>query len=146
METRISIIEIVKKSVVQSFHLCLKIFKIIIPVFIFIQLLVYFDFLPKIASVLEPAMRFFGLPGEAAVVILLSNAINIYAGVAVLGAITLTTKQITVLALMITTSHSLFIEVAILKQLKFSRLLQIGLRVGMMIVAGLLLHWIWWQS
>ena len=143
MEERISLKEAIINGLKQSLKVILKIFKILIPVFIIVQLLDYYEILDYISVYLEPIMRWFGLPGSAAIVLLLSNGINIYAGIGALGAITLTTKQITILALMVTTSHSLIIETSILKTIQIPRWLQLLLRIGMMVVLGLILNALW---
>ncbi|MGD9605694.1 MAG: nucleoside recognition domain-containing protein [Bacilli bacterium] len=143
MEERISINEAIRNGLKQSWKVIIKIFKIMIPVYIIVQLLDYFEVLEMISVYLEPIMKWFGLPGSAAIVLLLSNGINIYAGIGALGALTLTTKQITILALMVTTSHSLIIETSILKTIQVPRWLQLLIRMGMMVVLGLLMNWIW---
>ncbi|MGD9887204.1 MAG: nucleoside recognition domain-containing protein [Bacilli bacterium] len=143
MEERISLKEAIINGLKQSLKVILKIIKILIPVYIIVQLLDYYEVLDLISVYLEPIMRWFGLPGSAAIVLLLSNGINIYAGIGALGAMTLTTKQITILALMVTTSHSLIIETSILKAIQIPRWLQLLLRIGMMVVLGLILNALW---
>jgi hypothetical protein len=143
MEERISFNQAIRNGLKQSLKVIIKIFKIMIPVYIAVQLLDYFQVLEQISIYLEPIMRWFGLPGSAAIVLILSNGINIYAGIGALGALTLTTKQITILALMVTTSHSLIIETSILKTIQVPRWMQLMIRIGMMILLGLLLNWAW---
>jgi hypothetical protein len=143
MEEKTSLKKAILTGWNQAIKVIIKICKIVIPVYLFVQLLAYTGILPKIALYLTPLMRIFGLPGDAAIVILLANCINIYAGIGALGALTLTAKQITILAVMVTTSHSLFIETSIIHGLNIPRYLQLLLRIGMMIVLGILMNLLW---
>ena len=143
MEEKLTLSQALTNGLKQSYKVLFKIIRIIIPIYIFVQLLAYLDVLPAIAAFLEPTMRIFGLPGEAAIVIILANGINIYAGIGAIGAIDFTTKQITILAVMITTSHSLFIETSIVKGLKINPVVQVLLRIGMMIVLGVMMNFLW---
>lgn len=143
MEEKLTLSQALTNGLKQSYKVLFKIIRIIIPIYIFVQLLAYLDVLPAIAAFLEPTMRIFGLPGEAAIVIILANGINIYAGIGAIGAIAFTTKQITILAVMITTSHSLFIETSIVKGLKINPVVQVLLRIGMMIVLGVMMNFLW---
>lgn len=143
MEQKVTIKSVFVMGLQNALKVMWKITKIIVPVYIIIQLLDYINVLPAIGAFLSPVMSIFGLPGDAAIPLLLANCLNIYAGIGALAGLTLTTKQITILALMITTSHSLFLETSILSGIKVPKLLQLGLRIITMIVVGLLLNWCW---
>ncbi|HNZ50989.1 MAG TPA: nucleoside recognition domain-containing protein [Bacilli bacterium] len=143
MEQGISLSEALKNGLKQSLKVIIKIIKIMVPVYIIAQLLDYYEILAQISVYLEPLMRWFGLPGSAAIVLLLANGINIYAGIGALGALSLTSKQITILAIMVTTSHSLIIETAILKTIQIPRWFHLLFRIGMMLVLGFVLNLVW---
>lgn len=143
MEEFTSIKTILKNGKDNTLRVIWKITKIIVPIYILVQLLDYFGILPVFSTYLAPVMRIFGLPGEAALPLILGNCINIYASIASLVSLSLSVKQITIIAIMLTTSHSLFIETSVLAGLKISKLGQIALRLTTMIIIGILLNLIW---
>ena len=88
-------------------------------------------------------MFIFGLKGDTALAIILSNALNIYAGLAVIANLEMTTKEITTLAMMILFSHSLPIETAVLKNIGVSKVLQITIRICVSIITGIVMNLVW---
>ena len=90
--------------------------KIVVPVYFFVTFLKMTPMLDMISRWFEPAMRLIGLPGEASLVLVLGNSINLYAGIGVITSLTLNIKQITILAVMLSFSHSLFLETAVAKR------------------------------
>jgi len=143
MEQKQTFFQVIYLGLQNAIQVIWKISKIIIPVYIVVQLLDYIHILPAIGTFLAPVMGAFGLPGEAAVPIILSNVLNIYAGIASLVSLELTVKQLTILAVMITTSHSLFIETSVLHGIQVPRWIQLCLRIGLMIILGLMMNVLW---
>jgi len=114
--------------------------KIIIPVTFVVKLLQHLDLLKHLVFLFEPIMRLVGLPGDAALVILTSNFINIYAGLTVLSNFSFSAKEITILAMMILFSHSMLLETAVIKGLGIPKYKQVILRVGSSLFAGFALN------
>ncbi len=110
--------------------------RVIVPVYLLVAILSRYGGLEQIAHFFEPVMRIFGLPGEAALVLVLGNVVNLYAALGAIVAISLTQGQLTVIALMLGFSHSLFVESAVVKQTGVSIRIILPLRVGMMILVG----------
>ena len=81
-----------------------------------------------------------GLPGEAALPLVLGNFINLYAGIGAMASLTLTTKQATILASMLSFSHSLFLESAVVKKAGVSLALVILIRVILALVSGFIFN------
>ena len=69
-----------------------------------------------IARVAQPIMSLVGLPGSAAVPLVLGYVLNIYAAVGAMTALHLSASQITVLALAILIGHNLLVEGAVLRK------------------------------
>jgi len=69
-----------------------------------------------IAHVAQPVMSLLGLPGSAAVPLVLGYVLNIYAAVGAMSALHLSPGQITVLALAILIGHNLLVEGAVLRK------------------------------
>ena len=141
MKEKVNII--IKQGFDNTLKVIWKITKIIIPVYILVSLLAYLNILPIISNYLAPIMSIFGLPGEACLALILGNFINIYAAIATLITVNLSVKQITIIALMLTTSHSLFIETSVLASLKVSKMFQVVLRLTVMIIIGIVMNLIW---
>lgn len=110
--------------------------KIVIPVYFFVTFLSYTPALNYMAKFFEPLMNFFNLPGEAAIVLVMGNMLNIYAAIGAIKALSLSSFEVTVIALMLSFSHSLFMETAVVKKLKVSAPMIVLLRLSLMILAG----------
>ena len=67
-----------------------------------------------LADVARPLMQVLGLPGDAAVPLVVGYVLNIYAAVGAMQALDLTAGQVTVLAIAILIGHNLVVEGAVL--------------------------------
>ncbi len=67
-----------------------------------------------LARVAAPVMSLLGLPGEAAVPLVVGWVLNIYAAVGAMEALSLSATQITVLAVAMLIGHNLLVEGAVL--------------------------------
>lgn len=67
-----------------------------------------------LADAARPVMQALGLPGDAAVPLVVGYVLNIYAAVGSMQALDLTARQITVLAVAILIGHNLVVEGAVL--------------------------------
>ena len=114
--------------------------KIVVPVYFFVTFLKMTPILDHISNWVAPAMNLIGLPGEASVVLVLGNFINLYAAIGAITSLSLTIKQITILAVMLSFSHSLFLESAVCKKTGVSLLLVVSIRLGLALVSGLVLN------
>lgn len=114
--------------------------KIIVPVYFIITILGHTFILDWISNLFAPVMQYLGLPGEAAMVLVLGNTINLYAAVATIATLTLTTKQITILAVMLSFSHSLFMETAVAKKTGISATIVVLIRFTLAILSGIILN------
>ena len=85
---------------------------------------------------MAPLMAAFGLPGEAALVLVLGMSINIYAAIAACAGLALTAGQATTIALVLGFAHNLYVESAVLLRLTPRGGAWIALRVVAALVAG----------
>jgi spore maturation protein SpmB len=115
---------------------------VMIPVSLLVLILDYSGILSYIAWFMDPVMRFLGLPGEAALVFLSSVFINIYSAIAVIDTLSLTGREITILATMCLIAHSFFVECAVMKKTGSSLAKMVLLRVFCALFAGWVLHFI----
>ncbi|KDR96004.1 hypothetical protein SAMN02745945_01724 [Peptoclostridium litorale DSM 5388] len=110
--------------------------KIVIPVYFVVTIIQHTAMIDIIAKLFSPIMSLFNLPGEAAIVLVLGNCLNIYAAIGAMSAIDLTVHQATTIALMLSFSHSLFMETAVVKMLGTSASKAVFTRLAMMVIAG----------
>lgn len=114
--------------------------RIMIPVYIFITVISHTPLLGLISEFSRPAMAWLGLPGEAVVVILLGNIINLYGAIGAISGLELTGREITILGGMLTISHSLPMETTIIKKSGVPVALLLAIRMGLSFVLGVVLN------
>lgn len=130
----------IKRGLINGFKTLWILSKVLVPVYLVVTLIGMTPILDWIAVVFKPLMFLFGLPGEAAIVLVLGNTLNLYAALGAIASLTLTVKQITILAVMLAFSHSLIVETAIFKKLKVSGVKIVSLRLGLCLFSGVFLN------
>jgi spore maturation protein SpmB len=114
----------------------LKLMQIVAPVYTLVTVLKYTPVLYAFARFMAPLMRFFRLPGEAAMALILGNFINIYAALGAITALKISGAQLTVLSLMILISHSQILETAVFYQIRAKWWLLWFIRLVLSLAAG----------
>lgn len=109
--------------------------KLIIPLYILADMLLYFDVLKYIAFLFEPITDILDLPKEAALGIAAGMLFNIYAGIAFLAPLGLSGYEWTILAIFLGVAHSLIIENAVMKKIGISHIYAFVLRISMAFIA-----------
>ena len=89
----------------------------ILPLYVVSDLLVASGALAKISGFLAPVMSLWGLPPEAAAVLVAGMLVNLYAATAVAAPLALSWQQISVLGLILGIAHSLIMEAVVVRQL-----------------------------
>jgi hypothetical protein len=114
--------------------------KVFIPLSLATLILKQLGLLDLLAPSFAPLMSLMGLPGEAAITLLVGFTNTIYGALATAAAMDLTARQITILGVVLGISHSLFVETGILTTLRMSTA-RIGLfRLVIGLIAGMLLN------
>lgn len=124
----------------KSISLLWLLIKIIVPVSCLVALLDFYGIVDQIATVFTPAMSLFGLPGEAAISLLLGFLVNIYAAMGAIAAISLNPQQITILAVIIGICHELPVETIICRYTGLKIPVSIALRLTTAVIAGIILN------
>jgi hypothetical protein len=88
--------------------------KVMIPAYGVTLALERLGVIGSLANVARPLMEALGLPGDAAVPLVVGYVLNIYAAVGSMQALDLTAQQVTVLAIAILIGHNLVVEGAVL--------------------------------
>ncbi len=129
--------ESLKKGFITGLATTWLLVKLTFPVYIVVSLLGHTPVLGWVASFFQPVMGLFGLPGEASLVLVVGNVLNIYAAVGAIKAMSLSVGQITTLAIMLSFSHSLPVETMVARKLGLKGLPVVGFRLSLAAVSGL---------
>lgn len=134
---------ILKRGLQQGLHVTWTLGKVIFPITLLITILEYTPVLPWIIDKISPIMGLFGLSGEAAVPLVLGNALNLYAGIAAIVSFDFSVKEVFILAMMLSFSHNLFIESTVASRVGVNAWLIGGIRVLLAIIAGITINLLW---
>ena len=127
-------------SLKPTFMVSMLMLKVFIPLSILTLLLKQLGVLDLLAPIFAPLMSFIGLPGEAAITLLVGFTNTIYAALATVPAIELTGRQITILGVVLGIAHSLFVETGILTNLRMATIRIALFRIIVAFTAGVLLN------
>ena len=129
-----------KELIIDIFNVTFTLFKIMVPILIFIKIIDEFGGIKLLSELLSPLMGMIGLPDSMGLVWATTLLTNIYGGLIVLVSIdfSLTVAQASILGSMMLLAHSLPIEATIAKKAGVSLWATLLLRIG----GSLLLAWI----
>jgi hypothetical protein len=137
-------IEELKAALVRSLKpalaVSLVVLKVFIPFSILTLILKQYGILDYFAPYFVSMMSLIGLPGEAAIVLLVGFTNTIYAALAAAAALDLTARQITILGVVLGIAHSLFIETGILANLRMATLGIALFRLVLGLASGILMN------
>lgn len=114
--------------------------KIILPVSLFVGFLDYYGGLAYLAKFFDPLFINLGLPGSTAIVFITSIFLPLYAPLAIIMSMSMTLRELTILALMCQIAHNLPVESAIQAKTGSSFWGMTLLRIASSIIVGLLLN------
>lgn len=117
--------------------------KIVFPITIIVTILQYTPVLPWLIRIVEPLMKLIGLPGEAAMPLVLGNALNLYAGIGAIVSFDFTVKEVFIMAMFLSFSHNLFIESAVAARVGVSMWLIISVRLGLAFLSAIIINLVW---
>lgn len=134
---------IIKRGLKHGLSLSWTLGKIVFPITIAVTILQYTPILPWFIDLVAPLMRLIGLPGEAAMPLVLGNALNLYAGIGAIVSFEFTVKEVFIMAMMLSFSHNLFIESAVASRVGVSWWLISSIRVALAIISAIIINLIW---
>lgn len=117
--------------------------KIIFPVTLIISLLQHTPVLPWLYESIAPFMAVLGLPGEAAIPLVLGNLLNLYAGIGGILTLELTVKEVFIIAMMLSFSHNLLIESGVALKSGVKLWVVLTVRIGLAILSAIMIHLLW---
>lgn len=106
----------------------LLILKLVVPLYLLAEVLLYFDLLRHVGFLFAPLTTLLDLPPEAAVALAGGVLLNIYAAIAFAAPLGLSPYQWTVMAVFLGVCHSMVVECAIMAKLGISSLYSVILR------------------
>jgi len=116
--------------------------KLIIPLYILSDLLLYFNLLDYVSFLFEPITEILSLPKEAAVGIAAGMLFNLYSAIAFLAPLDMNAFQWTIIATFLGIAHSLIIENTIMKKIGIPHLYSLLLRVSVAFIAIIPLYYL----
>ena len=132
-----------KRGFLNGISITYKMVKVIVPCYIAIELIKHFGLIEVISTFFKPCMGIFGLPGESALGLIAGYFINLYAAIAVIAPLQLSSKDMTTIALMLGIAHSLPIETGVTRQAGVNAWLMLTARVVFSLFAGIVINLIW---
>ncbi|WP_027965407.1 nucleoside recognition domain-containing protein [Halalkalibacillus halophilus] len=132
-----------KKGLQSGLSVTWALGKIIFPITVLVMLLRYTPLFPIVIGWLEPVMRLFGLPGEAAVPIVLGNLLNLYAGIGAIVSFDFTVKEVFILAIMLSFSHNIIIESAVASKVGVNFWIIAGVRMSLAAISAIVINLVW---
>lgn len=135
--------DIVKRGLGHGLSLAWTLGKIVFPITIAVTILQYTPVLPWFIDFVAPLMHLLGLPGEAAMPLVLGNALNLYAGIGAIVSFEFTVKEVFIMAMMLSFSHNLFIESAVASRVGVSWWLISAVRVALALISAVIINLFW---
>lgn len=117
--------------------------KVIFPVTLIVTLLSFTPLLDWVVRVCQPFMGWLGLPGEAAIPLVIANVLNLYAGIGAILSLELTVKEVFILAMMMSFSHNLFIETVVSSKVGVKASVVVLVRVGLAVLSAVIINLSW---
>ena len=136
--------KILLNIVTETSNIFWVLFKVILPVVVFIRFLELMGTIPYLAKFLDPLTSFIGIDGSLGIVWMAAILVNIYAGMAAFASLQAifdySVAETTILGLIILIAHSLPIEVAIARQSRVSAVFNLLFRFINAVIAGKILN------
>lgn len=120
-----------------------KLGKVIFPITLIVTILQFTPVLPWIISLISPIMGLFGLSGDAAIPLVIGNALNLYAAIGAILSLELTVKEVFILAMMLSFSHNLFVESTVAMKVGVKMWIILAVRIGLALTAGIVINLVW---
>jgi len=138
IETSQRIMRAVKGGLPKARRTILWLLKLILPISLAVQLLMYSGLLDYFALILNPVFQAIGLPGASSIAFVCSIFLPLYGPIAIIGTMGLTVRQMSILAIMCLISHNTLVESAVQKRTGSSFAFIMVLRIGMSFLAAFL--------
>ncbi|MEK3798525.1 nucleoside recognition domain-containing protein [Peribacillus sp. FSL H8-0477] len=133
----------VKSGLIVGLKTTWTLSKVIFPVTLIVSVLQYTPVLQWIIAGIAPIMNLLGLPGDAAIPLVLGNFLNLYAGIGAILTLDLTVKEVFILATMLSFSHNLLIESGVAMKVGVKLWVILTVRIGLALVSAVVINLVW---
>lgn len=127
----------------QGFTVTWTLSRVIFPITVIVTILQYTPLLPRLIDLFTPLMQWIGLPGEAAVPLVLGNSLNLYAGIAAIVSFEFTVKEVFIMAVMLSFSHNLVVESTVAVKVGLKWPIVVGIRLLLAVLAAVFINLFW---
>jgi hypothetical protein len=117
--------------------------KIIFPVTLLVAILQYTPILPWVMKLISPLMELIGLPGDAAIPLVLGNVLNLYAAIGAILTLDLSVKEVFILAVMLSFSHNLLVESGVAMKAGVKLWVVLVTRPGLALLSAVVINLVW---
>lgn len=117
--------------------------KIIFPVTLLVAVLQYTPVLPWLMDAITPLMRLIGLPGNAAIPLVLGNFLNLYGAIGAILTLHFTVKEVFILAVMMSFSHNLLVETGVAVKTGVKVWVVLTVRLGLALLSAIVINLVW---
>lgn len=132
-----------KQGFIVGLQTTWKLSKIIFPITLIVTILGHTPVMEWLTKVLSPLMGYIGLPGQAAIPLVLGNVLNLYAAIGAMLTMNLTIKEVFILAIMLSFSHNLIVESAVCKQVGVKIWIMVLIRISLALFSAWIIHLFW---
>lgn len=127
----------------SGFNTTWELGKVVFPVTIIVTILKYTPVINWVIAVFTPLMKWIGLPGEAAIPLVLGKILNLYAAIGAIISLELTVKHVFILAVMLSFSHNLIVETAVAKKIGVKGIVPVAIRLSLALISAIIINLIW---
>ncbi|MFY4774969.1 nucleoside recognition domain-containing protein [Metabacillus sp. RGM 3146] len=117
--------------------------KVIFPITLLVGILRHTPVIDWAVKLISPIMSLIGLPGEAAIPLVLGNLLNLYAGIAGILTMDLSVKEVFILAVMLSFSHNLLIESTVASKVGIKMWIIVLVRIGLALLSAAAIRFLW---
>ena len=132
----------IKDGVIKGLRTALMLLRIVIPIYLGVALLRHTGLFMWLAERIEPAMRIFGLPGEAVVPLVTSIFSDEYAVVAAMGGFSFNAAQCTIIAMVALCFHSIPVETVVTRKIGMPAFRIAVFRLGLAVFTGIVVAYL----
>jgi len=132
----------IRTGFIKALKTAAALLKIVLPVFAVVVVIRHSPVMPFLQDLFAPAMKFFGLPGEAIIPIITGIFTDEYGTIAVMNPLALGSTEITTVAMIVLVAHTIPVEGAIAQKIGLNVARFTAYRLAMAIVVGLLTGWL----
>jgi hypothetical protein len=136
-------IDSIKKGLLVGLKTTWSLGKVIFPVTLIVSILQYTPVMPWLMDAIEPMMKLIGLPGDAAIPLVIGTFLNLYAAIGAILTFDFTVKEVFILATMLSFSHNILVESSVAMKVGVKLWIVLAVRLGLAFVSAVVINLVW---